>query len=50
MKRAVAALGEEEATKLLREQGKVEVTCHFCNDTYQFYEPEIEEVLAGSKV
>lgn len=42
MKRAVAALGEGEAAKLMAEQGKIEVTCQFCADTYQFTESEIE--------
>lgn len=41
MKRAVAALGEGEAAKLMEEQGKIEVTCQFCADTYQFTEAEV---------
>eukprot|EP00892_Ulva_mutabilis_P009249 jgi/Ulvmu1/6697/UM030_0028.1 len=42
MKRAVAALGDGEAAKLMEEQGKIEVTCQFCADTYQFTEAEVE--------
>lgn len=40
--RAVAALGQGEAAKLMEEQGKIEVTCHFCADTYQFTDAEVE--------
>lgn len=30
----VQALGEEEATAILKEQGKIQVTCEFCNASY----------------
>lgn len=43
MKQAVAALGEEEVARLVREEGKIEVTCQFCNDTYHFNESEIAD-------
>ncbi|KAA6421714.1 MAG: hypothetical protein FRX49_08325 [Trebouxia sp. A1-2] len=44
MKRAVALLGPEEVKNIMREEGKIEVTCEFCRETYQF---EQEEVLAA---
>lgn len=43
MKSAIATLGEKEVHAILEEQGKLEATCEFCKDTYQF---ELEEVLA----
>jgi hypothetical protein len=42
MKRAVAALGEESVEELLETQGNVEVTCNFCNDTYQFTREDLD--------
>lgn len=42
MKRAVAALGEEDVQDLIEKQGHVEVTCAFCNDTYQFSKDQID--------
>lgn len=44
MKRAVALLGPEEVKNIMREEGKIEVTCEFCCETYRF---EQEEVLAA---
>ncbi|KAL3142087.1 hypothetical protein ABBQ32_004710 [Trebouxia sp. C0010 RCD-2024] len=44
MKRALALLGEEEVKNIMRDEGKIEVTCEFCQETYQF---EQDEVLAA---
>lgn len=44
MKRAVAALGPAEVQKILEQEGKIEVTCEFCQETYNF---EADEVLAA---
>jgi molecular chaperone Hsp33 len=44
-----ASLGEEEIKEILEEQGKVEIRCHFCNQSYQFGEEDIEEILAKCK-
>ena len=48
MKRAVAALGEEDVQDLIEKQGHVEVTCAFCNDTYQFSKDQIDELSASN--
>ena len=45
MASAVATLGEEEVKSILEEQGKIEVTCEFCRDTYDFQEEEIMELV-----
>lgn len=41
MMRAVASLGADEVRSIMQEQGKVEVKCEMCNDTYVFQEEEI---------
>lgn len=46
MKRAVAALGESEVEDLIEKRGNVEVTCAFCNDTYQFTKDQIDQLGA----
>lgn len=47
MKRAVAALGEEDVQDLIEKRGNVEVTCAFCNDTYQFTKGQIDQLSAS---
>ena len=49
MASAVAALGREEVQSILEEQGKVEVTCEFCKDTYHFYEEEIMKMVESAE-
>jgi molecular chaperone Hsp33 len=49
MASAVAALGETEVLDILREQGKIEVTCEFCRDTYDFEEPEIMAMIRSAE-
>lgn len=48
MASAVATLGEKEVRSILEEQGKIEVTCEFCRDTYDFEEEEIMEMVRNS--
>ena len=43
--KALVSLGKEELTKLIEEDGKAEVKCHFCEKTYSFEKPELEEIL-----
>ncbi|EIE19291.1 heat shock protein 33, partial [Coccomyxa subellipsoidea C-169] len=45
MKRAVALLGPKEVQEILATQGKIEVSCEFCRETYQFAQ---DEVLAAA--
>jgi molecular chaperone Hsp33 len=44
MKRAVASLGPKEVRAIIEEQGKIEVTCEFCNEAYQFTEEEVMDL------
>ena len=48
MASAVATLGETEVLSILEEQGKIEVTCEFCRDTYDFEEEEIMAMVKAS--
>lgn len=41
MVRAVASLGAEEVRDIYKQEGKIEVTCDFCAQTYQFTDAEI---------
>lgn len=40
-------LGQEESNAILAEQGKIEVTCEFCNAGYRFDAVDVEEVFAS---
>lgn len=42
----LAAMGKEEIEKLLEEQGKAEVRCHFCGDRHTFYAPDLKAIIA----
>jgi molecular chaperone Hsp33 len=46
MRRALVALGREEIESILREEGRAEVRCHFCNRTYEVRAEELERLLA----
>jgi molecular chaperone Hsp33 len=41
----IAGLGRDEIEETLKEQGKLEVRCHFCNQSYSFEKDEVEEML-----
>jgi len=46
---ALISLGEEELSKLIEEQGKAELTCHFCDKKYHFNKEELQTLLEESK-
>lgn len=48
MASAVALLGEHEVQSILEEQGKIEMTCEFCKETYSFQEEEIMVALKNA--
>lgn len=48
MASAVATLGETEVRSILEEQGKIEVTCEFCRDTFDFEEDEIMDMVRAA--
>ncbi len=41
MEMALVGLGEKEITAIIEEEGKAEITCHFCNSTYHFNQSEL---------
>lgn len=41
-------LGEQEVNETLQEQGRVEVKCEFCNETYNFDQVDAAQLFAGS--
>lgn len=47
--RALISIGKEELTKLIEEDGKAEITCHFCDNVYNYTKEELEELLESAK-
>jgi molecular chaperone Hsp33 len=43
----VRMLGAAEVNDILDEQGKVELTCEFCNRSFRYDEAAIATILAG---
>jgi molecular chaperone Hsp33 len=41
------SLGHEESNAILAEQGKIDVTCEFCNASHQFDAVDVEEIFAS---
>ena len=41
----LASIGKEELQNIIEQDGKAELTCHFCNKKYQFDKEELEEIL-----
>lgn len=46
MMRAVASLGDKEVKDIMAKEGKIEVTCELCNETYQFSEDAILQMTS----
>lgn len=47
--RALISLGKEELTKIIEEDGKAEITCHFCDNIYKYTKEELEQLLESAK-
>ncbi|NLY42599.1 MAG: Hsp33 family molecular chaperone HslO [Clostridiaceae bacterium] len=45
---ALISLGKKELKGIIEEQGKAEVTCHFCNEIYRFNKQELEHLLEAA--
>ena len=45
--RALISMGREELRALIKEQGKAELTCQFCDKVYDYSREELETLLAG---
>ena len=49
MSNALASIGKKEIEKIIKEDGKAEIVCHFCNKKYQFSKEELENLLKQIK-
>lgn len=47
--RALISIGKEELSKIINEDGKAEITCHFCDNVYKYTKQELEELLESAK-
>ena len=45
MKEAFMTIGKGEIEKIIKEDGKAEMVCHFCNKKYNFNEEELRNML-----
>lgn len=45
--RALISMGREELNSLIREQGRAELTCQFCDKVYHYTNEELEGLLAS---
>ena len=47
MRRALISMGKQELTDLIREQGRAEMTCQFCDAVHDFEKDELEALAAS---
>lgn len=45
VERAIISLGKKEIRKIIDEDGRAELTCHFCDSVYKFDKQELEALL-----
>lgn len=45
MENSFITIGKEEIQNILKEDGKAELVCHFCNKKYEFSEQELQDLL-----
>lgn len=43
--KAIKSLGKDEIKSILEDEGKAEVTCHFCNNAYVFERCDLEKMI-----
>lgn len=49
MARALISIGEKDLTQIAEEDKHAELTCHFCNNKYEFNEAELSELIKKAK-
>ena len=47
--RALISIGQEELSKIIEEDGKAQITCHFCDNIYDYSKEELESLLESAK-
>ena len=45
--RALISMGKQDLSDLIRDQGKAELTCQFCDKVYRYSKEDLEEILAN---
>ena len=45
IRKVLISLGKKEVEDMLKEDGKAEVVCHFCNTKYQFNKEDLAKIL-----
>lgn len=45
VEKALISLGKEELTKIIEEDRKAELSCHFCSNKYEFTEDDLKAIL-----
>ena len=45
MSKALISIGKKELEEIIKEDGKAELVCHFCNKKYNFNKEELENLL-----
>ncbi|MDQ6420703.1 Hsp33 family molecular chaperone HslO [Paenibacillus sp. LHD-117] len=49
VEQTLISLGQKELEGIIQEDGKAEVVCHFCNETYTFERAQLEQLLEQAK-
>ena len=49
IEKLIVSLGNEEVEDILKEEGKVEIKCSYCNEMYEFSEDEVKEIYNNIK-
>lgn len=49
IEKLIVSLGNEEVEDILKEEGKVEIKCSYCNKMYEFSEDEVKEIYDNIK-
>ena len=50
VRQMIQSLGEEEARDIIKEHGKIEVTCHFCGQVRTFDSIDVEAMFSDAPV
>lgn len=50
MLNAMFALSTEELENILKDDGRAELTCHFCNKKYEISKEELEKLISDKKI
>ncbi len=47
--RALISIGQEELSKIIEEDQKAQITCHFCDNVYDYTKEELQSLLESAK-